>query len=141
GEGGVTQGDLLPLEGGDQAGVVLQDVGPGDDVDAQGFRQRLAGVQGFQQGQLVVAFAQDVHRAAQDARPLEGAHGGPDSLAGPGAGHGALEVVGPGAVYPGEDFAVGGVDGVEGDAGGRRDSAASDVQELFAEAGHGGSLE
>src|SRR5690606_39174334 len=59
----------------------------------------------------------------------------------PGAGHGALEVVGPGAVYPGEDFAVGGVDGVEGDAGGRRDSAASDVQELFAEAGHGGSLE
>ncbi|MCY1520900.1 hypothetical protein D9M68_556950 [compost metagenome] len=137
-EAGLAQRDLLAFDGGDQAGVVLDHVGAGDDVHGAGFGQRLAGVQGFQLGQFVVALTQDVHGAAQDARTLHGGHRGPDLLALDGAGDGALDVVLAGALDLGQDFTVGRVDGLEAGAAAGVDVAAANVELLFFESGHGG---
>ena len=66
-KGGVAQRDLLPFQRRDQPGVVLQHIGTGDDINRLGFAQRLTGVEGFQRGQLVIALAQNIDRATQDA--------------------------------------------------------------------------
>ncbi|MNF77113.1 hypothetical protein D3C84_592510 [compost metagenome] len=136
-EAGVAQGDLLAFDGGHQAGVILEHVGAGDDVDEARLRQRLAGVEGFQFGQLVVTFPEDIHRLAQDPRALHGGHRRPDLLPGARAGHGAVDVGLAGALHLGQHFTVGRVDAFEGDAAGRIDIAAADVELLFVESGHG----
>ena len=136
-EAGVAQRDLLAFDGRDQAGVVLQHVGPGDDIDIAGLRQRLAGVEGFQRGQLIVALTQDVDRLAQDARALHGGHRRPDLLPGGGAAHGQFDIGLAGALQGGQDFAVGRIDRLEGAAAAGCHIAAANIELLFAESGHG----
>ncbi|MDQ1061466.1 hypothetical protein QE395_000618 [Stenotrophomonas sp. SORGH_AS 282] len=117
-------------------GVVLQHVRAGDDVHAAGFAQRFAGVEAFQFGQVVVAFAQQCHRAQQDARALHGGERGPGLLAGMGAFHRGIQVVAVGAVHIGKHLAVGRVDHFEGAVALRGHMAAADVQQLVGEGGH-----
>jgi hypothetical protein len=132
----VTQRDLLAFDGGRQACVVFQYVGAGDDVDVTGFGVRLAGVQGFQGGQFIVALAQDFHGATQDARTLHGGHGGPDFLAFFSADNGAFDVFFGRTLHLGEDFAVSRVDGIEGSIAAGVGVAAVDVEFLQFETGH-----
>lgn len=135
-ERGVTQRDLLAFNGRGQARVVFQYVGAGHDVDVTGFGVRLAGVQGFQCGQFIVALAQDVHGTAQDARTLHGGHGGPDLLAFFSADNGAFDVFFGRTLHLGEDFAVSRVDGIEGCIAAGVGVAAVDVKFLQFETGH-----
>ena len=130
------QGDLLAFDGRDQACVVLEHVGAGDDVDVTGFRVRLAGVEGFQHGQFIVALAQDVNGTTQDARTLHGSHRGPDLLATFGALDGTFDVSGSGALDVGEDFAGRRVDGFEGGIAASVDITTIDVEFLRSETGH-----
>ncbi|MNZ36544.1 hypothetical protein D3C78_539690 [compost metagenome] len=135
-ERAVAQRDLLAFDGRYQACVVFQHVGAGDDVDVAGFGVRLAGVQGFQHGQLVVALAQDLDGAAQDARTLHGGHRGPDFLATLGAFDGLLDVSLGGTLHVGEDFAGSRVDGFEGGIAASVDVSAINVEFLRSETGH-----
>ena len=138
-EGGLAQRDLLAFQGRHETRVVLEHVGTGDDVDGLGLGQGLAGVEGFQQRQLVVALAEDVHGLAQDARALHGGHRGPNLLAGGGGGHRLVHVGAAGALHHSQHLAGGGVQGFEGGATGGGDITATDVQLLFGETGHGRS--
>ena len=135
-EAAVTQRNLLALDGRSQAGVVLQHVGAGDDVNAAGFAQRLAGVQGFQQGQLVVALAQEIDRAPHDSRPLDTGQRRPDALALLGAFNRALQIGRTGLRHFGQDFAVGRVDALEGLVAAGVDVGAMDIELLPWETGH-----
>ena len=135
-ERGGAQRDLLAFNGGRQACVVFQYVGTGDDIDVAGFGVRLAGVQGFEGGQFVVAFAQDFHGATQDARTLHGRHGGPDFLAFFSADNGAFDVFFGSALHLREDFAVSRVDGIESSVATGVGVAAVDVEFLQFETGH-----
>src|SRR5690606_8826422 len=122
-------------------GVVLQNIGTGDDVDVAGFGKRLAGVEGFQFGKFVIALTQDVHGFAQDARTLHGGHRRPYLLPFGSAGHGAVDIALAGALHPGQHLAGGGVDAVEGFSAAGGDVLATDVELLFGETGHGLSSE
>ena len=132
----VAQWDLLAFDGRHQACVVFQHVGASDDVDVFGFGERLAGVQGFQGGQFIVALAQDVDGTTQDARTLHGGHGGPDFLAFFGADHGAFNVFFSSALHLGENFTVSRVDGVESGIAASVAVAAVNVEFLQVETGH-----
>ncbi len=135
-EAAVAQRNLLTLDGRGEARVVLQHVGAGNDVDAAGFAQRLAGIQGFQQRQLVVALAQQIDRAAHDARPLDACERRPDALALLGAFDRALQVGRTGLSHIGQDFAVGRVDALEGLVAAGVDVAAMDIELLPWKTGH-----
>ncbi len=135
-EGRFAQRNLLAFDGRDQACVVFQYVGAGNDVDVACFGVGLAGVQGFQHGQLVVALAQDVHGAAQDARALHGGHGRPHFLAALGAFDSLLDVSFGGALHVGKHFAGSRVDGFEGGISASVDITAIDVEFLRSETGH-----
>jgi hypothetical protein len=88
-------------------------------------------------GQLVVALAQDLDGAAQDARTLHGGHRGPHLLAFGRALHGALDVGLAGDLHFGDHFTGGRVDGLEGLAAGGIDALAVDVELLDGQGGHG----
>src|SRR5450830_91199 len=130
------QRDLLAFDRRHQASVIFQHVGTGDDVDITGFRVSLAGVQGFQGGQFVVALTEDVDGATQDARTLHGGHRGPDFLALLGTDHGPLDVVLGRALHFGENFTVGRVDGIESGIAAGVGVTAVDVEFLQFETGH-----
>ena len=136
-EAGLAQRQLDALDGGGQAGVVLDHVGTGDDVHGGGFSQRLAGVQGFQVGQLVVALAQDLDGAAQDARTLHGSHRRPHLLAFGRALHGAFDVGLAGDLHFSDHVTGGRVHGLESLAAGGIDALAVDVELLDGQGGHG----
>ncbi len=131
------QRQLDTFDGGGQAGVVLDHVGAGDDVHGGGFGQRLAGVQGFQVGQFVVALAQELDGTAQDARTLHGRHRGPHLLAFGCALHGTFDVGLAGDLHFSDHLAGGRVDGLEGLAAGGIDALAVDVELLYGQGGHG----
>ena len=139
-ERGIAQRDLLALQRRDQARVVLQHVCAGNDIHAGGFAQRLAGIQSFQRGQLVVAPAQDIYRAAQNARTLHRGHRRPDLLAFACGGNGAVDVVAASLMHLRQHFAVGGIDGVKGVASRCRDVSAINIEVLLCESGHGSSF-
>ena len=63
-----------------EAGEVLEAFGARDHVDDAGFLDRLAGVAGLELGELVVARAQDVGGAAQDAGAFRPGQRGPRGL-------------------------------------------------------------
>src|SRR6185503_14840993 len=135
-ERGGAQRNLLAFDSRDQTCVVLQHVSAGDDVDVFGFGERFAGVQGFQGGQFIVALAQDVDGATQDARTLHGGHRGPDFLALFGADYSALDVFLGRTLYGCEDFTISRVDGFEGGVAAGVTVAAIDVEFLQFETGH-----
>ncbi len=139
-ERGVAQRDLLPLQRRDQTRVILQHVCAGDDIHAGGFAQRLAGIQGFQRSQLVVARAQNIHRAAKDARALHGGHRRPDFLAFTRRCDGAVDVSAARFMNLRQHFAISGVDRVKGVASRCGDISAINIEVLLCESGHGFSL-
>jgi len=61
----------------DHVGVVLEDVGTGDDIDSAGFGERLASISGLDLGELIVAFAEEGDSSEKDTRTLNGGCGGP----------------------------------------------------------------
>ena len=58
--------EVLTVHRRNEPGVELDHVGTGDDVFGGGLRQRFAGVERFEMGELVVAFPQDLHGAQHD---------------------------------------------------------------------------
>jgi hypothetical protein len=87
-------------------------------------------------GQLVVALAQDLDGAAQDARTLHGSHRGPHFW--PSAALCAASRRRPGwRLHVGDHFTGGRVDGLEGLAAGGIDALAVDVELLDGQGGHG----
>ena len=139
-EGGGPQGDLLAFDGGDEAGVIFQHVGAGDDIDGLRFAERLAGVQRLQLGQFVVAGAQDFHGAAEDAGALHGGEPRPHALPFPSAGYGAVDIGGGCLLHLGQDFAGRGVDGGEGLRAIGWCRAAVDIKPLLSEPRHSALL-
>ena len=101
-----------------------------------GFGEGFTGVQGFQRGQLIVALAQDVDGATQDARTLHGGHRGPDFLALFSADHSTLDVFLGRTLHLGEDFTVRRVDGFESGIAASVGVRAIDVEFLQFETGH-----
>ena len=138
-EGGLAQRDLAAFQCRDQPRVVLQHVRAGDDVDGRGFRKRFTGVEGFQLCQLVVALAQDIDGATQDARALHGGHRRPDFLPALCAIHGAVHVFTPGGLHARQNFTVGRVDGLEGATAGGGCITTIDIKLLFCHSGHASS--
>ncbi|TKW49038.1 hypothetical protein CTA1_3394 [Colletotrichum tanaceti] len=77
--GGGAQAEGLAVEAarGDEVGKVLEHVGARDDVDVPGLGEGLAGVEGLDAGEGVVALAEDGDGAQQHAGALGGRRGGP----------------------------------------------------------------
>jgi hypothetical protein len=98
--------------------------------------ERFTGIEGFQLRQLVVALAQDVDGATQNARALHGGHRRPDFLPAFCAFHGAVDVFAPGGLYGRQHFTVGRVDGLEGATAGGRCITTIDIKLLFCHSGH-----
>ncbi|ODN64422.1 hypothetical protein BA763_18955 [Burkholderia cenocepacia] len=135
------QRHLQPFDRGREARVVLDHVRAGDDVDRERLADRLAGVARFDGREFVVAFAQQVDRAAQDARALHRGHRGPFALAFPSGRHGAVDVGRARLLHLREQFAGGGIEGVESLAAGGVDVTAADVEALQTVYGHEDLLE
>jgi len=81
------------------AGEVLHDVCPGCDVDNAGFRDRLAGVQGFEFGEFVIALAQYRDSPTQDCAAFCRRHLRPGLEGGRGGGNGRIHFSLPGRFY------------------------------------------
>ena len=63
-EGGGAEVDMFAREGGRDAGEIFDGVGARGDIDGAGFLDRLAGVEGFEAGEIIVARAQEIDGAA-----------------------------------------------------------------------------
>jgi hypothetical protein len=70
-------GLAVQAAGSDHVGVVLEDIGAGDNVDSAGLGEGLAGVSGLDLSELIVAFAEEGDGSEEDARTLNGGCGGP----------------------------------------------------------------
>ena len=135
-ERGVAQRDLAAFQRRDQPRVVLQHVCTGDDIHGRGFGKRFTGVEGFQRCQLVVALAQDIDGAAQNARALHGGHRRPDFLPAFCAFDGAVHVFAPGGLHGCQNFTVRRIDGLEGATAGGGCITTIDIKLLFCHSGH-----
>jgi hypothetical protein len=58
---------VLARDRGRDVGIVFDAIGAREHIDRDGFLDRLAGIAGFEQRQFIVAGAEDIDRAAQDA--------------------------------------------------------------------------
>ncbi|MNT14720.1 hypothetical protein D3C72_1497350 [compost metagenome] len=112
-KGAVTQWDLLAFDRRDQTRVIFQYVGTGNDIHRRGFRHGLAGIQRFQRGQFVVAFAQNIHRSAQNTRTFHRRHRRPHFLSAGCTGHRTVDVFSAGRLDLGKHFTVRRVNRVE----------------------------
>ncbi len=110
--------DVLTGEGRCQSAEVFERVRAGCGVGDRGFRVWLTGVVGFENRQIVVAFAHDVCGAAQDTTPFGARHLTPGLLRGVGACEGLFNDCGRGGVDRGDDLACGGVNHLDGGAAG-----------------------
>ena len=108
---------------------IVEAVGAGDDVDRDRLLDRLAGVEGFEPRQLLVAAAQEIGGALQDAAALGARHRAPDGLAGLRRRDGVVDLRLAGDLDLGEGLAGGRVEAGEGPAGGGADGAAADLVE------------
>ena len=107
-----------------------------DDIDRPGLRDRLAGIACFERGEFVIALAQDLDCAAQDARALHRRERGPFALAVACGLHRAIDVGRRGLLHGRERFAGGGVERVEGLATSRVDVGAAYIETLRCEYRH-----
>ncbi len=139
-ERSVAQRDLLAFNGRDQAGVILDHVRAGDDIHRERFRNRLAGVASFERGEFVVALAQNLDRAAQNARTRHRRHRRPHLLPAGRAGHRTIDVFSAGGLDFSQNFAVRRVNGVEGFSSGAVYIGAMNIELLQAKTGHRISL-
>ncbi len=96
------------------AGVVEEVRGDGRDVDVAGLLDRLAVVEGLQDGQLAAALLDDPGDPVEVLGALAARHRAPDLVVGLAGGlHRAVDVGGVGLRDLGEDLLGGGVDGLE----------------------------
>ena len=138
-EGTVAQRDLATFQRRDQASVILQHVGAGDDIDGGGFAEGFTGIQRLQPRQLIVALAQKVDGATQDARAFHGGHRRPDFLPTLRAFNGAVDILASGSLNGRQHLASGRVDGLEGATAGGRCITTINIKLLFCHSGHNAS--
>ena len=112
-EGGRAEVDVLAGRALRERGEVLEALGARDHVDDARLLDRLAGVAGLERGERVVARAQDLRRAAQDARALGAGERGPGGLRRARRLHRGLDLGGAGHGKRGQAFAGRGVGGHE----------------------------
>ena len=85
------EGDVIAGQRGGEAAEIFERIGGRGGIGHQRLGQRLAGVEGFEHGEVMVAGADEVGRAAQDAPAFDRAQGRPVALGAGGGGKRAVD--------------------------------------------------
>src|SRR5690606_16898578 len=107
---GAAKVDELAVEAGDGACEIFEAVGSGRGVGDQRFLDGLAGVEGFEPRQRLVAVAQDIGGAAEDAAALDRLDARPFGLRGARRFYRQFDDVGRGRMQRGDALAGGRID-------------------------------
>ena len=128
GEHRAADGDGLAVDLVGPAGVVLEAVDGGGDVDAEAVGDRLAGIDGVDLGELLAVVVDELAELVDELAAIGGVHGGPLREGGAGGLDGAINVFGGTFSNAGDGLAGGGVGIVVVLAGSRLHPSAVDEE-------------